>query len=474
MRFNRISTKVRMFTVLIILLLSSFMSISVINYHLMKSSIRDELLSSSLPLVRDLIYWDIRSQLQDPMQTSSVMANDTFLIDWINEGEKSTSAITDYLSKIRERYDYASTFFVSADTGNYYSYSGLHKVISRQQPHDLWYYDFIATGEQIALDVDTDEVKDGRLTIFINVRVSDTDGRLLGVTGVGLNMDSIVELLHETQHRYGRTIYLVDRYGDIQAHSDLASLGERPEYISRVISQRNEHDIADEYTDTDGTMLYAATYLDQMDWFIVVEQDLNQSLEMAKSTLYRNLLVGFIISLFIIAFSLMIIHSYQKEIEEASIHDYLTGISSRMYIESMLEVEIERAKRYGHPLSILLLDVDYFKSINDTYGHLAGDEILKEFSRLLRTSIRKSDIVGRWGGDEFMILLPYADADAAMKLGEHLRKHIREHQFSRHIMITSSIGTAASVFEDTQVSLIKKADNALYRAKRSGKDCVSS
>lgn len=228
---------------LMLVLVPSFVAVSFLNYVVQKDSIREELITTSLPLVRDLIDWEISSRLQDPILTSSLMARDTFLIDWIQNGETDTKKIQRFLDSIRLEHGFATAFFVSTKTLRYYSYQGIHKVVNTANAHDIWFYDFIESGERLELDVDTDEVSAGKLTIFVNHRVENTTGELLGVIGVGVDMSNISALLQKTQNTYGRVVYMVDESGLVQAHSDMNVIEKRNINTSYGIEKNCTHNL---------------------------------------------------------------------------------------------------------------------------------------------------------------------------------------------------------------------------------------
>ncbi len=119
-----------------------------------------------------------------------------------------------------------------------------------------------------------------------------------------------------------------------------------------------------------------------------------------------------------------------KEVKALSVHDGLTALYTHLFITSKLTDEVARSTRYGSNLSIILFDLDNFKDVNDTYGHLAGDTILKEVGRILKGSLRSLDSVGRYGGEEFLVILPETDGDSAKVIGERLRRKIEEMRFS--------------------------------------------
>jgi two-component system cell cycle response regulator len=163
---------------------------------------------------------------------------------------------------------------------------------------------------------------------------------------------------------------------------------------------------------------------------------------------------------------------------EMAITDALTGLFNRRYMESHLGTLIEQATARGKPLATLIIDIDYFKSINDTHGHDAGDDVLRDFALRIKRSIRGIDLACRYGGEEFVIVMPETDVAVAAMVAERLRRRIAAEPFavqqgSRTIPVTISIGIAAlRGKEDNAASLLKHADQALYRAKRDGRNRV--
>jgi len=163
---------------------------------------------------------------------------------------------------------------------------------------------------------------------------------------------------------------------------------------------------------------------------------------------------------------------------ELAVTDGLTGLYNRRYMESHVGTLVERSAARGKSLSVLLLDIDYFKAINDTYGHDAGDDVLRDFSDRLRACIRGIDLACRYGGEEFVVVMPDTDIGVATMVAERIRRRVAGDMFPIHkgekqIEVTISIGIAArSTPEDTAAMILKRSDEALYRAKRDGRNRV--
>ncbi len=169
--------------------------------------------------------------------------------------------------------------------------------------------------------------------------------------------------------------------------------------------------------------------------------------------------------------------AYHEEIYRMAIRDGLTQIANKRYLNEFLEREFSRARRYGRDLAVMLFDIDLFKQVNDRLGHLAGDYVLKELALIVSGRIRREELLSRYGGEEFVIVLPETDLDGARRFAEMLRRLVESHGFvfeSNPIHITISVGVAA-LTADMQGpnDLIRVADDHMYDAKRAGRNLVA-
>lgn len=163
-----------------------------------------------------------------------------------------------------------------------------------------------------------------------------------------------------------------------------------------------------------------------------------------------------------------------RELELLSVTDRLTGLGNRHKLDERLAHELTRSRRHGTALAVIILDIDHFKAVNDTYGHQAGDEVLAEMAALLQRHSRASDVLGRWGGEEFLLLCPETDESGAVSLAEQLRASIEAARFPALKRVTASFGVAAWRPADDGEALLRRADEALYRAKAKGRNRVEA
>ncbi|MDP3705506.1 MAG: GGDEF domain-containing protein [Legionellaceae bacterium] len=168
-----------------------------------------------------------------------------------------------------------------------------------------------------------------------------------------------------------------------------------------------------------------------------------------------------------------------RQLEYHSTRDPLTNLYNRRSFDELLNDEVSRSTRYHHEFSFIFIDIDDFKSINDSYGHAVGDAVLVQITNIFHKNSRKQDVVGRFAGDEFSIILPETNVDSAINFAEKIRKMVQDTQFDTmqgsHFQCTISIGiTTFPHGAKNSLSLLRNADNALYRAKKTGKNSVST
>ena len=166
------------------------------------------------------------------------------------------------------------------------------------------------------------------------------------------------------------------------------------------------------------------------------------------------------------------LNDLNRRLKQLSVTDALTGLLNRTGLSASFPLDLERAKRYGRPLSVVLLDLDHFKSVNDKFGHLVGDKVLVEFANLIRAAARQVDSIYRWGGEEFLIICPETQPDQVQHLAERILEGVRKHHFPTHRPMTVSAGIANLMAGDTMTSLTQRADEALYHAKAAGRDRI--
>ncbi len=474
-----VSVKPKLITILCLVLFTGFLCVNLINYFSVKKTMRENEIYGSLPLTRDNIYTEIQRDLMRPVFVSSLMAHDTFLKDWVLHGEQNTATVEKYLQEIRSKYGFFTAFFVSEATGKYYYYDGILKTVHQGDPHDVWYYDFKNLHQDYDIIIDENQASEDTLTVFINHRLNDYDNNLLGVTGVGLELQRITNLLSAYQVKYDRDIYLVDRDGFIQMHPGGKILADN------IYEEEGLKDLAQsaltvselsgfyEFKRGGDNIFLTVRYVEELDWFLFVENNQSKSLEGLRKNLWQNMFLGLFVSIIVILINIFTVNIFQSRLEKMATTDELTGLLNRRAFEGEFRRAEAFAERNGSAFSIILFDLDGFKAINDTCGHSTGDEILKKVVLSAAEKIRQVDVYARWGGDEF-IILAYGGEEIALAIAERIRAGIDLISCGGAPKVTVSCGVAKYIPGESMDSIIKRADRALYEAKKGGRNRVSA
>ncbi len=477
--------KKRLITFLSILLIVGFLLTSLASYFISVASLRYRLTHSELPLTSDTIYSEIQRDLLRPIFISSLMASNTFLRDWVIEKEQNQNAIVRYLKETQETYNTVTSFFVSEQTRNYYHPDGLVKQVKPDELRDSWYFRVRDMTEDFEINVDSDQKNDDALTVFINYRVYDYDKKFIGATGVGLTVNAVQKLINQYQLTYNRDIFFIDSGGNIKLSNtsskqiqeqatELHALLQSKDFLTKVTAAET---VAFQDTLKGQPISLNTRYIKEFDWYLVIMQSELQETGKLLRTLLLNLLFCAFITSVVLFITHRTISSYQQDIEHMATTDKLTGLYNRQALELLFKPLLLDQNRNPDGLSLLLLDIDHFKQINDSHGHLAGDAVLEHLATLIKSRLRETDIICRWGGEEFLILLKRCNLRAAANMAEELRLAIMNNPLSyqEHILnITVSLGVSEYHPEDTRKKLIGRADKALYSAKANGRNQVVS
>lgn len=462
------------------IVLIGFLATSLMAYFVAKDSLTDRLQQEMLPLTSDNIYSEIQRDLLQPLLISSLMANDVFVFDWINNGELDANKMTSYLAQIQKKYHTITAFLVSEHSGSYYHPSGVLKRVSADNPDDAWYFTARNSRQPYVINIDRDTADHKRLSIFVNYRIEDKSGKFIGVIGVGLSLQTVVELIENYQKRYGREIYFVNRQGEVmlqsshyrsQLHQQNKALLDKA-FLKVLTSPSASLSLKT----SNGSMLYLNSRLvPEFDWYLLVEQVDDPSSQRIEKAFIINLVVALVISAVVLLLAHVAVRGYHGKLEAMATQDKLTGVASRQVFEFYFKQAVARSKRRDEPLSLVLLDIDLFKQVNDSYGHEAGDRVLTRVAQLVKSHVREEDVVCRWGGEEFLLLLSGCNLQHARDITELIRSAVAALQFhfnNQVVQITLSAGLAEMHADESLGQVVERADHHLYAAKRAGRNCI--
>lgn len=303
-----------------ILLVAGFLATSLASYFASKKSLRLEISRNQLPLTGDNIYSEIQRDLIRPIFISSLMASDTFLRDWIIQGEENEEKIVRYLKEIKDKYHTITSFFVSDATHNYYYAGGILKKISPDEERDRWYYRVEQMEDEYEINIDPDMANSDEMTIFVNYRVHDYEGKYIGATGVGLTVSAVKKLISKYQEKYGRKIFFIDYLGNIKLADKNFSDSVKNIYSDDILKIYREKltgadEVSFSYISGKDTVLANARYIKEFGWTLIVEQAEGKALKPIFRTFLINLLICFGITALVLLLVVLIIKAYQKKID---------------------------------------------------------------------------------------------------------------------------------------------------------------
>lgn len=610
-------------------ILAGFLVTTVLSYQANYSASLESIEQVST-LTSEGIFYQLSALFSRPVNVSLTMANDSLLKEYL-AGELShlqddgyTQALRAYLEGYQRKYGYDSVFLVSTATGRYYNFAGIDRVLTPDNPENVWYYSMLEQPEEYLLVVDNDEVSgaDNAITVFVNCKIFDGEGGVMGVVGVGMRIDMLQALLHTYEQDFGGKALLVDETGAIEISTDYTGY-EKVDYFDvrglndvreKVLEWQDEGVVQSFWTKAEnaGEDYIVARYIPELSWHLIVERDTSLLLRELRGQLYRTAaIIACIIAtiLFVITYVIRgfnrqitrltqeraemfrnateelydniyeidVTHNRaagksteryfeslgvpkdtpydqalaviaQKQIKEEHRQGYLTTFSPQnvvsafesgnahlqydfmisqegsdyywMRIDAHIYISpvdrslrmytyhknIDAEKRRGIEMAkiaqtdamtglynkaatraqierllaldpnrsygFIILDIDNFKDANDRHGHAFGDSVIVAFSEAIRRCFREDDVVGRIGGDEFVVFIPIPDEIWVKQKAEALCAALSQaHTMdAKTWQMSASIGIALSPAGGTDFdSLYRHADTALYQTKKRGK-----
>ncbi|MBU2648474.1 sensor histidine kinase [bacterium] len=309
-----------------ILLVIGFLITSLASYFAASTLLRSEIIDNQLPLTSDNIYSEIQRDLLQPILISSLMAHDTFLKDWVLAGEKQPEQVIKYLNEIKTRYNTFTSFFVSEKSRIYYQAKGILKTVHSDESRDKWYFRVSDMKTDFEINVDIDMANADALTIFINYRVFDYEGRYIGAAGVGLNVYAVKKIIETYQERYQRRIFFIDKQGKIMLQGTLKSpygsnIKDIPGLNHHLAKVTRSDKSIFKYENQGVTHHVNSRYIPEFNWILIVEQAEGKPLRSILNTLVINLLISLVTTIFVLVLIYYSIRAYQKRLEKMAAAD---------------------------------------------------------------------------------------------------------------------------------------------------------
>ncbi len=320
---SKLSNKNRLIVYLSLVLVVGFSLTSILSYQVSRSAIHDGIVRNQLPLVGDNVYSEIQRDMLRPVFISSVMAQDAFLRDWVLNGEQDERQVRRFLKEIGDRYKTVTSFFVSEKTNTYYHSSGILKSVDADNPRDVWYFRLRDKPTAFEINVDLDAANADEMTIFVNYKMADYDGNFIGITGVGLTVEAVANLLLRYQDRFHRRIYFVDPTGAVvlptpASGKNAKNIKQMPgltAYAGDILSQKSS---TGRYQADGDTIFVATRFIPDLNWILVVEQSDAEAIGGLRNTLLINLAISLFVTIVVLALTLYAINAYSKALLSAA------------------------------------------------------------------------------------------------------------------------------------------------------------
>ena len=302
-----------------ILLITGFLVTNLASFFVPREVIRKQIRSRELPLTSNDIYADIQRDIIQTMTVSSFMASDTFLRDWVLDGETDPAKIYNYLKTIQEKYGTVTAFFISEKTRRYYHADGLLKEVKPDEPRDAWYFRVRDMASDYEINFDPDLANNDTMTLFVNYRVYGHDKNFIGSVGIGLGLPTVIGLLDTYEKKYGRSIYFADMDGTVVLHSLPAGkeVGNICDFrhISMPTQQflGSEDSVAGETPDGSTVFLHSRL-IPELGWYLIVEQDESDAVRSIGQTLVRNLLISLAVTVILSVLIYILMSAYQRKL----------------------------------------------------------------------------------------------------------------------------------------------------------------
>ena len=475
------NSKYKIAIIIGVLLVVLSISITSINYFVSLNNTQQQLKNQALPLSLDNIYTEIQKHIIEPYLVSSMMANDTFVQDWLINDEENYKKIENYLSAIKNKYQMFTTYLVSNKSKNYYTQDGFIETMTRDNPSNNWYFSFKQKSKNHEINLDFNKNLSNSLIMFINYKIFDRDYSFLGSTGVAIKISYINDMLKTFRQKYHFKVFFINKDADIVLsekdnfkYSSLSEIDYLNSIKDDLISKESK---SFEYQVDGKEHILNTKYIPELDLYLLVEAKTEDFLVHVKDIFYFNLIISLFISFFIIITLVYLIRNYNKKLEHLADYDMLTSLNNRRSFKSKLSRQISIHQRNKNSLSLVFIDIDDFKTINDNFGHEVGDKVLIRISNILKSSVRKSDLVARWGGEEFIIVFINSTLEDSIVSIEKIKGLIQSDYLLTELVgsdITASFGVTQLKEKDSIDSIINRADQAMYRSKRTGKNKIES
>jgi diguanylate cyclase (GGDEF)-like protein len=426
-----------------------------------------------VPRVADNLSSALQQNFNKVLTMSSRMAEDTFLREWLDGEEPDVQALIAHLKTSKQKDRSITHFLVSDKDQKYVDSLGTVRTINAEDYRDAWYLKTRDSKRPVELTLEADLGNDSHPVVFVSYRIVNSEHQYVGAVGLSLALNPF----SSSEHSAAQSIYFVDQSGKVVL-SDSNKVGNirLQDGLKSVAGEllNDQHEPKSMTYERDGaTNVISSRYIPELDWTLIVENSASELTRASWPLAYANASVSLVVTIAALVLAWFSIAYHQSRMRALASKDSMTGLMNRQSFTTTFQQTVLEMQRLKLPLSLILFDIDYLKKINESLGHATGDQIIMDIARLSKRSVRGSDLLCRWGGEQFAILLKRCDLEQAYKVAEQLRLNVQNHQFSfddREASVTISLGVAELVENESMDALFGRVDEAVYLAKSEGRN----
>jgi diguanylate cyclase (GGDEF)-like protein len=414
----------------------------------------------------------IVDELIQPLHIAETTFKSGEFVPFLNAEQPDEAKLVATLKKHEEAFDLV--FFAASEKVRKQYFSSGRQIDLVEGEVD-WYFQALADERDFLADLgDVDNVH-----LFFDFKVYDETNELLGIVGIGKSMQHFLAEFTRFKEQHGYDFLFVNEKDQIllssraellTAEGDLIELNSLPWFETAKPAEKNSlNGIMIE--ENNESFLLSEVKLQSLNWRVILLLPMQSKQNRLNEIFINNFLMIFVAVLFFMAFVCALSRYLGHKIAKHVDIDHLSQLPNRRFVERRFSQFLDDEMQ----LSLVVLDIDHFKSINDNYGHNVGDVVIHKVSKILKDAVRTDDIAARWGGEEFILILPGATFDIAVDIAERLRQILSKsdlHIDNQTLHITASLGVTYSNGDQELLDLVEIADDLLYEAKRSGRNCV--
>ena len=418
------------------------------------------------------VYKLVRDELLRPLYIAETFASSVNFTTLMNADDIDEAQLLERLAQMER--DLELVFFVASEKARRQYFSS-GRTLDLIEGEVWWYFEAMEQDKEFMADLG----QVGDVHLFFDVKMYSENREFLGYVGVGKRIQRFLDTFDQYKSRYGYDFLFVNDQNEIilsslpdlvVTNASIPTLASLDWFDPDILSQGS---LDSELIDVDGRNFLVSEFgIEELDWQLLLLVPLEARQGQITRAFVSNALSALVIVMLLLGTVSALLLFYKRKLEKTTEVDALSGLPNRAYVER----RYDQLRRTGTELCVIIADLDHFKRINDTYGHPTGDKVLQAAAATLKQGLREMDIVGRWGGEEFVMLIPAKKIEMGGLVAERARASLEalqvEEQGSR-VSVTGSFGVACgSAGEQSLNDLLASADRALYEAKSAGRNRV--